>query len=79
MTDPLLDLCADFPAYLIGTEAVGSGRRYVAVRREPGPGPGPHTVVTPDLAELRSALSPAARPGPEIPESSQDDEPSPLS
>jgi hypothetical protein len=72
MTDPLSDLRAAFPTYLIGTEAVDNGKRYVAVRRAPGPGP--HTVVTPDLAELRSALSPAARP-----ESSRDDEPTPLS
>jgi hypothetical protein len=72
MTDALSDLRVDFPAYLIGTEAMHNGQRYVAVRR--GPGPGPHTVVTPDLAELRSALSPAARP-----ESSHDDEPTQLS
>jgi hypothetical protein len=47
-------LRADFPGYVIDTEAVPSGKRYVAVRR--GPGPGPHTVITPDPDELRSAL-----------------------
>jgi len=35
-------LRADFPGYVIDTEAVPSGKRYVAVRRSPGPGP--HTV-----------------------------------
>ena len=58
MTDALSDLRADFPSYVIDTEAVVNGKRYVAVRRQPGPGP--HTVVTPDLAELRAALAPAS-------------------
>lgn len=57
MTEALSELRADFPSYVINTEAVASRRRYVAVRRQPGPGP--HTVVTPDLAELRAALAPA--------------------
>ena len=62
MTDTLSDLRADFPSYVIDTEAVASGERYVAVRRQPGPGP--HTVVTPDLSELRSALAPASDEAP---------------
>jgi hypothetical protein len=57
MTEVLSELGADFPSYVIDTEAVANGKRYVAVRRQPGPGP--HTVVTPDLAELRAALAPA--------------------
>jgi hypothetical protein len=57
MTEVLSELRADFPSYVIDTEAVANGKRYVAVRRQPGPGP--HTVVTPDLAELRAALAPA--------------------
>ena len=57
MTDALSELRADFPGYVIDTEAIIKGKRYVAVRRRPGPGP--HTIVTPDLAELRAALAPA--------------------
>jgi len=57
MTDALSELRADFPGYVIDTEAIIKGKRYIAVRR--GPGPGPHTVITPDLAELRIALGPA--------------------
>jgi hypothetical protein len=65
MTDTLSDLRTDFPGYVIDTEAVTNGKRYVAVRRQPGPGP--HTVVTPDLAELRAALAAAVTSPPATP------------
>ena len=66
MTDTLDRLRADFPAYAIDTEPRPAGThpdgrqaqppsiRFVAVRRDHGPGP--HTVITPDPDELRAAL-----------------------
>ena len=66
MADTLDRLRADFPAYAIDTEPRPAGThpdgrqpqlpsvRFVAVRREDGPGP--HTVITPDPDELRAAL-----------------------
>jgi hypothetical protein len=62
VNDSLENLRADFPGYTIDTE-VRSGAdpaRYIAVRREPGPGP--HTVVTPDPAELRTELATGRSP-----------------
>jgi hypothetical protein len=65
MTDTLSELRTDFPRYVIDSVAAANGRRYVAVRRQPGPGP--HTVVTPDPAELRAALAPAVTSPPGTP------------
>jgi hypothetical protein len=44
----------DFPRYAIGVVTTYDRRHYVAQRRKPGPGP--YTVMTGDLAELRDAL-----------------------
>jgi len=82
MTDTLDRLRADFPAYAIDTEPRPAGThpdgrqpqlpsvRFVAVRREDGPGP--HTVITPDPDELRAALGqpahdPTRSPGHPVP------------
>jgi hypothetical protein len=74
MTDSLDSLRADFPSYAIHTEprpadtdardrqASPPGIRFVAVRREDGPGP--HTVITPDPDELRTALGQPTQPVP---------------
>lgn len=45
----------EFPGFQVWQEFAGERLRYVA--RRAGPGPGLHTVVTADLAELRAALS----------------------
>lgn len=59
--DELAALRADFPGYRIWTETVRNGLRYVA--RSQRPGLDPHTVITGDLAELRTVLGGApARP-----------------
>lgn len=50
----------DFPGYLIEVEPTPGRHRYIARRVQPGPGP--HTLVTSDLAELRVELSPAQQP-----------------
>ncbi len=50
----LTALRADFPAFRIWREITTGRTRYIARRLHPGPGP--HTVVTHDLAELRAAL-----------------------
>lgn len=50
----------DFPGYRIEVEPVPGRRRFIARRTEPGPGP--HTLVTSDLAELRAELSPTQQP-----------------
>jgi hypothetical protein len=47
----------DFPLFRIWLEPSHTGLRYVACRR--GLGPGLHTVVTKDPAELRAALTAA--------------------
>jgi len=61
----LAALRAEFPEYQIWVDPAGGGRRLVARRLRPGPGP--HTVVTSDPEELGAALA-AARvrrePGP---------------
>jgi hypothetical protein len=50
----------DFPGYRIEVEPVPGRRRFIARRTQPGPGP--HTLVTSDLAELRAELSPTQEP-----------------
>ncbi|HXP21325.1 MAG TPA: hypothetical protein VN840_16905 [Streptosporangiaceae bacterium] len=47
-------LRAAFPHFRIWHEVTGGRSRYVA--RRLAAGPGPHTVVTQDLAELRAVL-----------------------
>ena len=56
MSDDLTVLRAEFPAYRIWREEVPDRPRYVARSRHQGLHP--HTVVTPDLRELRDALRP---------------------
>ena len=51
----LTDLQQDFPGYRIWQEPMGARLRLVAVRRKPGTSP--HTLVTSDPSELRSALA----------------------
>ena len=51
----LAKLRQDFPGFQIWQEVTGERTRLVAVRRQPGTSP--HTVVTADLAELRTVLS----------------------
>lgn len=56
-TDGLADLEAarrDFPRYQIDVELAVDRRRYVARRIQPGPGP--HTLITSNLNELRAEL-----------------------
>jgi hypothetical protein len=55
--EELAMLRAEFPGHLIGEECIMGRARYVARRREEGTNP--HTVVTPDLGELRAALEAA--------------------
>jgi hypothetical protein len=63
MTTPphvtLTALRAEFPEFQIWLEPLSSRDRFVARRQRPGPGL--HTVVTSDPAELRATLA-AARP-----------------
>jgi hypothetical protein len=47
----------DFLGHRIWREILPGRTRYIARRLQPGPGP--HTVVTPDLNELAAALAPA--------------------
>ncbi len=51
----LAHLQQDFPGYRIWQEAMGDRIRLVAVCRKPGTTP--HTLVTTDLAELRTVLA----------------------
>jgi hypothetical protein len=44
----------DFPRYQIDVELTLDRPRYVARRTQPGPGP--HTLITGDLTELRAEL-----------------------
>lgn len=44
----------DFPRYQIDVELAVDRRRYVARRIQPGPGP--HTLITSNLNELRAEL-----------------------
>lgn len=57
----LIALRADFPAFRIWCEIIPGRACYIARRLRPGPGP--HTVVTDDLTELRTALGDAATLG----------------
>ena len=51
----LTRLRAEFPGHWIGTETIpGRGVRYLARARQHDAQP--HTVITPDLSELRAAL-----------------------
>jgi hypothetical protein len=45
----------DFPRYRIEIEPTPGRHRYIARRTQPGPGP--HTLVTSDLTELRTELT----------------------
>ena len=53
--DELAGLRTSFPEFQISREVLGGRRRYVA--RRLAPGTRPHTVITPDPGELRSALA----------------------
>jgi hypothetical protein len=44
----------DFPRYQIDVDLTIGRRRYVARRTQPGPGP--HTLITSNLSELRAEL-----------------------
>jgi hypothetical protein len=58
----LTRLRAEFPGHWIGTETIpGRGIRYLARARQHDIQP--HTVITPDLSELRAALE-AGQPQP---------------
>ena len=59
--EDLAALRAEFPEFKIWEEFLPGRSRYVA--RSLREGVRPHTVVTPDLGELRAALE-AAGPGP---------------
>ena len=67
MNAALALLQQEFPAYQFTTELVRDRTRYVACASVAGVNP--HTVITPDLAELRRALehgaASAAAPGPD--------------
>jgi O-methyltransferase involved in polyketide biosynthesis len=66
--DSLKAIRRDFPHFRIWREITGDRTRYIARRQQPVPGP--HTVVTADLGELRSALVSDAgqeRDGPALP------------
>ena len=52
----------DVPGYVIHLEPVPGRRRYIARRTRPGPGP--HTLITSDLGELRAELSTGQQPSP---------------
>jgi hypothetical protein len=62
MTPILATLRREFPGYRIWLDPTHSRDRFVARRQHPGPGP--HTVVTSDPAELRTALAPSGPPEP---------------
>jgi hypothetical protein len=55
----------DFPGYQIDVELTMERPRYVARRTRPGPGP--HTLITSDLAELRAELGTKLQASPEDP------------
>jgi hypothetical protein len=61
----LARLRTEFPGHLIGTETIpGRGVRYLARARHLDTQP--HTVLTPDLSELRAVLE-AGQPQPRQP------------
>ncbi len=55
----------DFPSYQIDVELTAERPRYVARRTHPGPGP--HTLITSDLAELRAELGTSRQALPQDP------------
>ena len=61
-SDELASLRGEFPGFRIWREANGERIRYVAQRVRSGHHP--HSVVTADPAELRSALAAALHPDP---------------
>lgn len=54
----------DFPRYQIDIDLAHDRRRYIARRTQPGPGP--HTLITSDLTELRAELA-TSHPDPPAP------------
>lgn len=54
----------DFPGYQIDVDLTIDRRRYIARRTQPGPGP--HTLITSDLTELRAELT-TSHPTPPLP------------
>lgn len=54
----------DFPRYQIDIDLTSGRRRYIARRTQPGPGP--HTLITSDLTELRTELA-TSHPTPPLP------------
>jgi hypothetical protein len=50
----------DFPRYRIEIEPTPGRLRFIA--RQIKPGPGPHTLITSDLTELRAELNPIDPP-----------------
>ena len=54
----------DFPGYQIDVNLTIGRRRYIARRTQPGPGP--HTLITSDLTELRTELA-TGHPAPPLP------------
>ena len=54
----------DFPRYQIDIDLTIGRRRYIARRTQPGPGP--HTLITSDLTELRTELA-TGHPTPPVP------------
>jgi hypothetical protein len=55
----------DFPGYQIDVELTMERPRYVARRTHPGPGP--HTLITSDLVELRAELGTSRQAPPQQP------------
>jgi hypothetical protein len=55
----------DFPSYQIDVELTAEHPRYVARRTHPGPGP--HTLITSNLAELRAELGTSRQASPQDP------------
>jgi hypothetical protein len=58
----LARLRRECPRYSIGIVTTGDRTRFIGQRRRPGPGP--YTVLTDDLAELREALATGQEQGP---------------
>ncbi len=54
----------DFPRYQIDVNLTIGRRRYIARRTQPGPGP--HTLITSDLTELRAELA-SGNPAAQLP------------
>ena len=54
----------DFPRYRIDLDLALDRRRFIARRTRPGPGP--HTLISGDLTELRAELA-TSQPAPPLP------------